>query len=491
MEGALLPTWRKPTSQAVTQSTQQSNYLLAHEDTADNFSKFQIVDLNYFQGKLLIPAISKVAEKSVPDCIYWKYDEANLLPAKIHLSTFTEKPDTCLPLKHMFQLSGIEDVSSAINKARANSKHGFRNLLQKISRKSTKHLKNVWKEYKKIEIRLLPNGDTHIDAGVSDDPNSNVYEMQKRSDGFKRFISFLLMISARVETNELENTILLIDEPEIGLHPSGARYLRDELLTISKNNYVIYSTHSTNMIDRSLVKRHYIVNKDKEITRIQEADESNLIDEEVLYNALGTSTFEVLKEDNIIFEGWRDQHLFDVAMLKLPPSHEELKERFKNVGRCFGQGVKDLKSVTMLIQLANRNCVIVSDSDDVAKQMRREFIESKSYGEWFCYTDLLDGSVVTTEEDFILPEIIASAFNKIRTTYPIVPECSPRDFVADSARLNAVKNLLRKVQLNGEQIKDFISSLKDVIFNDLKPSQIEPRYYSFLSRLAKSLGENK
>jgi predicted ATP-dependent endonuclease of OLD family len=43
---------------------------------------------------------------------------------------------------------------------------------------------------------------------------------------------------------ETLNKVILLDEPETHLHPSGQKYLRNELLKISENNLVIYATHS-------------------------------------------------------------------------------------------------------------------------------------------------------------------------------------------------------------------------------------------------------
>ena len=47
----------------------------------------------------------------------------------------------------------------------------------------------------------------------------------------------------------LNNALLLIDEPSTGLHPSSERNLLKELVKISNENYLVYSTHSIFMID--------------------------------------------------------------------------------------------------------------------------------------------------------------------------------------------------------------------------------------------------
>jgi predicted ATPase len=210
----------------------------------------------------------------------------------------------------MFGLAQYKDIALAVADARARP-NGLRNLLNRVADRATKHMHSVWKEYRGIRIELSPNG-PNIEASIRD--AFNLYDLHRRSDGFKRFVTFLLMVSARVKSKDLVNTVYLHDEPDTSLHPSGARYLRDELIKISKHNYVDFSTHSIFMVDRELLGRHLIVEKKGEVTSIREVDESNIVDEEVVYNALGHSIFEHLKPRNVIFEGWRDKRLFQVAV---------------------------------------------------------------------------------------------------------------------------------------------------------------------------------
>ena len=56
--------------------------------------------------------------------------------------------------------------------------------------------------------------------------------MVDRSDGAKHFLSLILSISVANETDILKNNIIVIDEPEVHMHPSGIRYIREELLKI-------------------------------------------------------------------------------------------------------------------------------------------------------------------------------------------------------------------------------------------------------------------
>jgi hypothetical protein len=97
-------------------------------------------------------------------------------------------------------LADVDDISAAIAVAKTQT-NGIRNLLNRVAVRATDHMKSVWKEYRGISIALEPNG-PHIDASIRDE--HNLYDFKRRSDGFKRFITFLLMVSAKVKTEELE-----------------------------------------------------------------------------------------------------------------------------------------------------------------------------------------------------------------------------------------------------------------------------------------------
>ena len=87
---------------------------------------------------------------------------------------------------------------------------------------------------------------------------------EQRSDGFRQFISFLLTISAESATNQLSNSLLLLDEPETHLHPQAQEYLKDELIKITrndKNNIIFFATHSNYMIDKDHIERCFRLSK--------------------------------------------------------------------------------------------------------------------------------------------------------------------------------------------------------------------------------------
>jgi len=424
----------------------------------------------------------------LPDCVYWTYEDDNLLPARISQAKFVQNPDSCHPLKNMFRLAGIADIQEAFASAQRKSTHGVRNLLDLVAKTATKHIHSIWSEYKNVRISLVPYGPTEIDAGIKD--THNLFEMSRRSDGFKRFVSFLLMVSAQVRTKQLANTLLLIDEPDNSLHPSGARYLREELIAISKNNYVVYSTHSIFMIDRDNIGRHLITTKKNEVTRLTEANESNFVDEEVLYNSLGHSVFEHIKKRNIVFEGWRDKELFEVAISKLPSKYKDLKEQFKEIGSCYAHGVRDIRYITPMIELANRECFIISDDDEISKEKQKEYIKNRGYGTWKRYSEIQSGTTAITGEDFLVAEAILAAWKKVWSIQPGLPELTVKDINGTKGRVHAISSLLQKNGFHVEA-KKIVDEFKEELFNDLKPSHIDSSYYELLVRFSNLLRGGK
>ena len=427
-------------------------------------------------------------EDNLPEVLFWEYDEKYILPPKININKFKENPNTCLPLKYMFYSAGVEDIKSGIENSQKTQK-GFKNLLNRIAKQSTAHLHSVWREYKKVQFELLPNGE-NIDASIKDEYNS--FEFAQRSDGFKRFVSFLLMVSTKVKSDLLDNAVLLIDEPDSGLHPSGARFLRDELIKISRNNYVVYSSHSIFMIDRKNISRHLIIEKNKEITEIKVADESNIIKEEVLYNALGFSFFETLKERNILFEGFRDELLFEKAIEKIPSKYSGLRKDLKEIGTCYGYGVKSMAQITPLLKLASREAYIISDNDKIAKEKKKEYENNNGYGLWLTYEDICPELKLITGEDFIKLPIIIEILNKIKNNKNFNREILETDFSKPQGRIHVIDKWLLDNNVNEkEERREILNEIKQLIFTNLKYTHIEEYYYDFLQKTVEKINSLK
>ena len=481
----LLEGWKKPTSACPAdfqielkgQKYQLSQYKLVKTSDLENIPDGYLEDANIKEFEELVgDAITEITKENLPKALFWEYDEENILPGFVKITEFADNPDICVPLKNMFTLAGIKDIKSGLEEKSKLSNNQFQNYLKNIAKKTTSHFRSVWKEYKNIEFSLKLDGDKII-PGITEE---NTYDFARRSDGFKRFTIFLLMISVNVKMDNLRNTLLLVDEADASLHPTGARYLRDELIKISKKNYVVYSTHSIFMIDSGDIGRHYIVKKKDEITNIEQAQTSNIADEEVLYNALGHSVFAILKEKNIIFEGWKDKRLFQIA---LENASAEIKKKYKDAGICHARGAKSMKAITPMIELAKRKCLILSDSDSPAKEQKKLYEQEKGFGEWKHYQNIDASIEAITGEDFLKNDFIAKQIN-IALSSANMPSFNQSSLPDKKGKVAAIKKWLIDNGMTENQMNDTIKQIKDTIFENLKPQNIEDDYTKLLKGIS-------
>ena len=215
--------------------------------------------------------LQKYFESNMPDYFwkiahhisFWKSESKYLINEPIDLEAFGQKPqDISVPLFNCFQLAGIEDIKSEMDKIRTNPAD-VNNLQEKLSDKVTSHIKAVWPNHPvkiKFQINNMQLSFLIEDEGVKYKAKTT----SQRSDGFKQFISFLLTVSTENSTKLLNYTFLLLDEPETHLHPQAQEYLREELIKLSKNkndNIVVFATHSNYMIDKDHLERCYRVTK--------------------------------------------------------------------------------------------------------------------------------------------------------------------------------------------------------------------------------------
>ena len=459
-----------------------------------DLSKYKIIDISTFDDKklkelqvltqadledILEDMTSNLIMKSLPNTVLWEYKESNLLPHEVNLQEFENKPSICLPLRSMFELQGITDIKKSIEDAKLRNRNSLINLLDRVAKNATTHFRKVWPNYKNVNFSLELGGENII---ITIKDTYNRYDLSDRSDGFKRFVTFLLLVSAKNKSNKLKDSIIIIDEPEISLHIKGQRYLRDELLKISQNNLVFYSTHSIFMVDKNNIGRHYIVSKEKEITNIEKVDSSNFTDEEVIFNALGYSIFETLRKFNIIFEGWTDKKLFEVAISRLPSQYSKEISVFKDYGICFSDGVKDIKSTSNILDLIPRPYIILSDSDKIARDKQIEFNKTKP-NSWKRYDEIFSERRIVTSEDFIKVDILKKELDKVlkekKQECPITIEDISN---APNGRIKLIENKLRIKRIDNEIVRSILHDLKENIFNNLKYTHIEEDYYEFLNQ---------
>jgi len=261
--------------------------------------------------------ITNLIKKYVPSVSFWKPSEKYLI-SEVDLNTFKDDVNSNIPLKNIFALAGItksEEIKTKIEDMSNTSLR--RGLASNLSKETTSYVKKIWKHKINIDIEITDSNKCNVsikDDGVNNE--NTFHQMSVRSEGFKQFISLILSLS--IETKKLgkTNNLILIDEPEAHLHPSGIRDLREELLEIGKNNYLFVSTHSPFLVDRKNKERNIIIKKNNiALTEKKEIkSEEDIRDDEVLDEAFGINVYkDLLNPHRILVEGSSDKIILQKA----------------------------------------------------------------------------------------------------------------------------------------------------------------------------------
>ncbi len=349
-------------------------------------------------------------DNNVPEVIFWKYEDTYLIKDKINLEEFKKKTSISTPLKNCFAIAGIKDenienkITSIVGNSTKKSK-----LTKLLGDKVTEHINKIWKEHKvKIEFDIDNMQLSFHVKDVGDESES--YGVVQRSDGFKHFISILLNLSAENETGDLKNKLIILDEPEVHLHPSGEKYLRDELLNISKKNLVMLATHSIFIVDKCSLDRHFSVEKIGVETNVHQIERDNPFREEVLYEALGTSILEHVENKVLLFEGKTDRDIFDLYKKKFK---KEVK--IPNISLISADGVENIIKYTKFF---NNNLVlgfvlVDSDKDGIAQKEKILSEDTYDKNNTFEINDVLDTKKQSTLEDLFDKKYLLEALTEV------------------------------------------------------------------------------
>ena len=460
---------------------------------------FEEVEQDYFNSEIIQlreKKIFEIARKKIPKVTFWEHFKENILPSSIDIETFMNNPNECIPLRNMFYLYGTKSIKKEFEKNKSSTSYdnvAFTNYLDKVAHKTTNYFSEVWQDYKNIKFLLSVSGEKIL-CRVEEDIK---YNFNQRSDGFLRFLSFLLMVSIKIKSDKTENNILLIDEPEVGLHPSSVRHLLQELIKISDNNTVVVSTHSTFMIDKNRIERHLIVKKEGEKTIAKSTSESNFFTEEVLHNALGTSMFDVMKAEILLFEGYWDKKLFEVFT-----EAKKIRSEFDQLGVANGLGIDTIPQVLINFALSARKCLVISDNDSKGKKGQQKHSKEKQFGDWKKYSDFDKDVSEITGEDFVCDEHI---LNSIAKAVDLVEKNNGNviflqennlhslnfrnvDLKNNKGKMSLIEDFIeQKYKTKGEK-KDIIEKVKKEIFENLTEKHILEPYAKIVLGIAKHFG---
>lgn len=177
-----------------------------------------------------------------------------------------------------------------------------------------------------------------------------------------RALYVLSLLQAYQEIGDKNNTIFLIEEPEIYLHPSMQKLMGNILLEISKQNQLFFTTHSPLLLRNfELEKTKKVILNEQQETIFEEADLKDIL------NELGYSTEDIVEKNFVIIvEGKGDKRCL-----------EEIISYYYNVdlNKIYfleAAGCRNIESYATLRFLGiteyGENFLIIRDSDSAEQE---------------------------------------------------------------------------------------------------------------------------
>lgn len=378
-----------------------------------------VEELNFYLTRLLQSNLPSF----LPPVVFWKHSKDFILQSKTNFEEILKAKSLAAisrPLLNVFriglEIDTLEELKKKINTIQNDD--GERSRLNSfIDKRINKYIDEVWPDYDQDVKISLEEHQIRIEFFDPKFEGNSFFNMDEKSQGAQTFLSFLMTVGAEAAHGVLKNKILLLDEPETHLHPSGVRFMLQELIKISqKNNIVIFATHSVFMIDKKNYERHIFLKKENEKTSINISKKDRIgyfMQEEVLFGALGfdlENDFNTKGIYNFVFEGKGDVVLFKHYYTRiLDPKQRPFdlkKSNFFQGGKC-SDIIKFLKKNP--IKLGTK-WIFIIDKDGAAETLKK-FIES-NYKAYLGKEIFLFQYQVTPKVETVLEDLLPDSFLK-------------------------------------------------------------------------------
>lgn len=449
------------------------NLVFAEDGTAKNVltqDKFS----NYLE-KQLRPSF----DKNIPKVVFWRSSAEYRITGKVNLEAFKDNTTESITLRNCFRIAGFED--DAAIKLRIESALGnpakTASLRQILSEKVTSHINEVWREHK-VGVSFQIDGNELSFLVEDKDNDIPKFVVEQRSDGFKHFISILLNLSAESKTGNIKDYTILLDEPETHLHPSGQRFLRDELMRIAADNVVIYATHSIFMVDTKHLERHFSIRKKNGATNVEQIDRDNPYQEEVLFEALGTSALQLIEPNVLVVEGKTDRDIFKLFSRKFS---KEIKP--PNVSAISADSADRILNYVKFINKKIVRGYVLVDSDEEGQRIKAVVQKEVGYDKnnSFEINDLYKVKPIATLEDLFEKSLVEqAALESLGLTIVLDPTgCFCKQV---SAQMQVQRKPFRD-----EQKEEFKKAFFQIVLTLKKATLQSQPYYKFFETLCSKI----
>lgn len=393
-----------------------------------------IGELEKVENELLIELmkIENIKEKIIamlPNFIY--FDSVDLLKDSISIDEYLGNKTQYKTFSNLFELAGLK-----VEELKAKEFLQRRFATNKASATITGMINESWTQ-EKVKVNIGYDGGTIFvyvedEVGARDSPS-------RRSDGFRWFLSFYINFTAGSK-GEFKNTILLLDNPGLLLHPSGQKDLLKTLEKIAESNQIVFATHSPFLIDKEKLERIRIVERkgDKVGTTLKEKFHDSDFDAlEPIRAAFGVTIGDSLFGDkkNVVVEGISDYFILE-GMTHYFERNGKEHLNLSNTAIVPVGGAEKVPYFALIVWKEGYRLVTVLDNDNEGRKVAKELKENYPIGgnAILILNEITEEHGVDIEiEDFIDPLFYNKAVNE-----------AYKDLRTEEIKLNELSNITRK-----------------------------------------------
>ena len=125
-----------------------------------------------------------------------------------------------------------------------------------------RHIRSVMPQFGDFELNPLPSAPNKVRLNWRDNSgNEYLFAPHQLSDGTLRFMALVALL---LQPPELLPSLIVLDEPELGLHPDAIGKLAGIIRMASHHAQVLLATQSTRLVDEFDPEEIVLVERDKE-----------------------------------------------------------------------------------------------------------------------------------------------------------------------------------------------------------------------------------
>jgi predicted ATPase len=165
---------------------------------------------------------------------------------------------------------------------------------KKYYERIVRHIRRVMPQFGDFDLEPIPGNKDYVRLNWKDNTGSDyLFDPDQISDGSLRFMALATLL---LQPPQLPPRFIVLDEPELGLHPAAIAELAGIVRSASQTTQVLLATQSTRLVDEFSLEDLVVVERDDE----RRCSVFKKLDVEQLGDWLGRYSLSELWEKNVL-----------------------------------------------------------------------------------------------------------------------------------------------------------------------------------------------